>query len=261
MVDHPALVGVRGVTMDLAAELDGLQFGPAASAWDGFEVNAGYAVMNQPMASGDLLALRVFPRSDFGGYVSVWHCDPDGAWSQYVDLAPVEAGCPRAWSPPLARSGPASLHLDWTGPNELEVRMDRPALRWRLSMSRTVPLVLLNALHAPLPLSTWRPRALVAVREWMVRLLGLGAVSMSGVVPAGERLVAVLRRMFWVEHSTARLDGRDLGGPVVLDRCPTIGGWPLPRRGVFAIGEAHATIGDRDQYERLRQEALGAAGT
>lgn len=246
--------------MDLSAELDGLAFGPAASAWDGFEVNVGYAVMNLPMATGDQLALRVFPRTDFGGYVSVWHRDPGGAWSQFVDLAPVEAGCPRAWGPALEHAGPASIHVDWTGPNELDVRMDRPQLQWQLSMSRTLPLALLNLLHAPLPLSTWRPRALVAAREWVARLLGLGAVSMAGVVPTGERLVAVLRRMFWVEHATARLDGRDLGGPVVLDECPTIGGWPLPRRGVFAIGEAHATIGDRGQYQQLREEALGSAG-
>lgn len=246
--------------MDLAAELDGLQFGPTTSTWDGFEVNRGYAVMNLPMASGDLLGLRVFPRSDFGGYVSAWHRDPDGAWSQYVDVAPVEAGCPRVWGPALAHAGPASIHVDWTGPDALEVSMDRPALRWQLSLSRTWPLTLLNALHAPLPLATWRPRGLVTLRERVARWLGLGAVSMAGTAPTGEQLVAVLRRMFWVEHSTAQLDGRDLGAPVVLDRCPTIGGWPLPRRGVFAIGEAHATIGDPDEYRRLRRDLPGTTG-
>lgn len=242
--------------MDLAAELDGHKFGPTTSAWDGFEVNVGYAVMNLPMSTGDQLALRVFPRTDFGGYVSVWHRDPEGAWSQYVDVAPVEAGCPRVWGPSLAHAGPAAIDLDWTGPNQLEVRMDRPALRWRMSMSRTLPLRLLNALHAPLPLSTWRPRGLVTLREWAVRGLGLGAVSMAGTAPTGQQLVAVMRRMFWVDHATAQLDGRDLGAPVVLDQCPTIGGWPLPRRGVFAIGEAHATIGDPDEYQRLRRDAL-----
>lgn len=247
--------------MDLAAELDGLPFGPTTSEWGGFEVNRGYAVMNLPMSSGDLLALRVFPRSDFGGYVSVWHRDPDGAWSQYVDLAPVEAGCPRVWGPAVAHAGPASIGVDWTSPATLDVRMDRPELHWRLSMSRSLPLAVLNRLHAPLPLSTWRPRWLIALRERAVRVLGLGAVSMSGTAPTGEQLVAVMRRMFWVDHATARLDGRDLGEPVVLDRCPTIGGWPLPRRGVFATGEAHATIGDHEEYRRLRHEALGTTST
>lgn len=226
--------------MELADELAG-RFGDATSPWDGHEVNVGYAVMNQPMSRGDQLALRVFPRSDFGGYVSVWHRDPGGAWSQYVDRAPVEAGCPRVWGPALTHAGPAAISTDWVGPNELEVRMDDPRLRWRLAMSSTLPLRVLNALHAPMPLSTWRPRSLVALREWAARLLGLGRVSMAGVAPTGAHLVAVLRRMFWVDRSSAELDGRDLGHPVVLDRCPTIGGWPLPRRGVFAIGEAHSS--------------------
>lgn len=243
--------------MDLAAELGELQFGAATSGWDGYEVNIGYAVMDLPMSSGEILALRVFPHSDFGGYVSVWHRDPEGAWAQYVDHAPVEAGCPRAWGPALAHAAPATIDLDWVGPNELEVRMDRPSLRWRLAMSRTVPLAVLNGLHAPLPLSTWRPHWLIRLREWGLRLLGLGPVSIAGTAPVGERLVAVMRRMYWIDRSTARLDGRDLGEPVVLERCPTIGGWPLPRRGVFAIGEAHGTIGDRDEYEQLRRATLG----
>lgn len=243
--------------MDLAQELAGLPFGEATSSWDGHEVSLGYAVMNQPMSSGDQLALRVFPRSDFGGYVSVWHRDPDGAWSQYVDRAPVEAGCPRVWGPALAHAGPASIATDWIGPNELEVRMEQPRLRWRLAMSSTVPLAVLNALHAPLPLSTWRPRWLIALREWVARQLGLGPVSMAGVAPTGSQLVAVLRRLFWVDRSSAELDGRDLGEAAVLERCPTIGGWPLPRRGIFAIGEAHSRTLDRGEYLRLRRQALG----
>lgn len=242
--------------MDLAAELADLPFGEATSPWDGYEVNVGYAVMNQPMSSGDQLALRVFPRSDFGGYLSVWHRDQAGAWSQYVDRAPVEAGCPRAWGPALAHAAPASIEVEWTGPCQLEVRMDDPALRWQLAMTTTVPVNVLNALHSPLPLSSWRPRALIRIREQALRLLGLGPVRLSGIAPVGERLVAVLGRMYWIERSVAQLNGRDLGGPVVLERCPTIGGWPLPRRGVFAIGQAHGTIGEPDDYQRLRRATV-----
>lgn len=243
------------MTVDLAAELADLQFGTDTSDWDGYEVNKGYAVMDLPMSSGDILGLRVFPRTDFGGYVSVWHRDPGGDWAQYVDRAPVEAGCPRVWGPALTHAAPASIGVGWVGPDELEVRMDEPPLRWSLAMHRTAPLAVLNALHASMPLWSWRPRWLVALRESVVRLLGLGAVSMSGASPSGEHLVAVLRRMYWIGRSTATLDGRDLGEPVTLDDCPTIGGWPLPRRGVFAIGEAHGTIGDRSEYERLRRTA------
>lgn len=247
------------MTLDLATELAGPDFGETTSDWDGYEVNVGYGVMDLPMASGDILALRVFPRSDFGGYISVWHRDPAGAWSQYVDRAPVEAGCPRVWGPALDHAGPASIDLEWTGPAELEVRIDRPALRWRMAMVQTLPLAVLNALHAPMPLWTWRPRRLVALRERALNLLGLGPISMSGIAPSDEHLVAMLRRMYWIDRSSAQLDDRDLGGPAVLDRCPTIGDWPLPRRGVFAIGEAHGTIGNRHEYEQLRRATVGTA--
>ena len=244
----------------LAAELADLPFGVATSPWPGFEVTAGYAVMNQPMASGDQLALRVFPRSDFGGYVSVWHRDPAGAWSQFVDRAPVEAGCPRAWGPALAVAAPADIAVEWTGPHELDVRMDRPRLRWRVSMVATRPLRVLNALHQRLPLWTWRHRSLIRLREAALRVLGLGPVRLSGVVPAGVPLIAALERLYWVDRSTASLEGRDLGAPVVLDTCPTIGGWPLPRRGVFAIGEAHGGIRDHAEYEQLRRSIPDRAG-
>lgn len=243
--------------MDLAAELADLPFDVATSPWDGHEVNIGYAVMNQPMSSGDLLGLRVFPRSDFGGYVSVWHRDPAGAWSQYVDRGPVAAGCPRVWGPALDHAGAATIEVDWVAPSQLVVRMPRPALRWRVSLSRTLPLRVLNAVHGRLPMATWRHPRLVALREWAVRLLGLGTVALSGTAPAGQHLTAALDRLYWVEASSAELDGRDLGGDVVLDTCPTIGGWPLPRRGVFAIGAAHDTIEDPEEYAALRRATVG----
>jgi hypothetical protein len=115
----------------------------------------------------------------------------------------------------------------------------------------------LNAVHARLPLATWRRPRLVALREWAVRLLGLGTVSLSGTAPAGQHLTAALDRLYWVGASSAELDGRDLGSGVVLDTCPTIGGWPLPRRGVFATGAAHGTIEDPDEYARLRRATVG----
>lgn len=238
--------------MNLAAELSQLEKGHARSGWEGFEVNVGYGVMALPMSSGHVLGLRVFPRSDFGGYRSVWHRDPDGAWAQYVDDAPVEAGCPRVWGPALARAGPASISVEWTGPMALRIRMDEPALDWSLEVEQSPVLVLLNALHRRLPLSTWRRPALVATRERVLELLGMGPVSLTGVAPAGQHLVAALQRMYWVAAASATLDGDDLGGAVTLSDCPTIGGWPLPRRGVLAVGEAHATIEDRDDHDRLR---------
>ena len=243
--------------MNLAASLSDLTWGKTASPWVGYERNIGYGVMALPFSRGDVLALRVFPRTDFGGYISVWHRDAGGVWSQYVGDAPVEAGCPRVWGPVLTKATAARVDLDWTDRMRLEITMQDPSLSWQLQLQETPTLAALNAVHGRLPLWTWRFRPLVAAREFVARWLGLGSTSMSGRAPTGEHLVAVLRRMYWVQGSSAHLVGRDLGCPIVLEQCPTIGGWPLPKRGLFAVGEAHATIADRLNYERLRKRTLG----
>lgn len=251
-----AVRGSEVGVMDLAAELSRLDWHATTSPWPGYEVNRGYGVMNLPFSSGDLLGLRVFPQTDFGGYLSVWHRSPAGEWSQYVDRAPVEAGCPRAWGPALAVADNATIGLEWTGPTQLTVTMEEPELWWRLEFGRTLGLAALNALHGPLPLASWRPRFVVAIRERVAQFLGLGRAAMSGRAASGQHLVAVLRRMYWVVGSTARYEGRDLGEPVALDACPTIGGWPLPRKGLLAIGEAHVTTADKVEYDRLRAHAI-----
>ena len=245
---------------DLAAELADVPFRRVSAPWAGHEHSEGYAVMILPMSQGDLLGLRVFPRSDFGGYVSVWHRPPGKGWSQYVDGAPLEHGCPRVWGPALEHADRADISVSWTGSASMTVTMDRPALTWRLDLDQSPALAVLNMLHARLPLATWRAAGLVRAREWVARWLGLGPVALSGVAPTGAHLVAVLRRLYWVRDSRATLAGRDLGRPRVLRQCPTIDGWPLPRRGVFAIGGAHATTVPPDRI-RLPGSSTSAPTT
>ena len=52
------------------AELSRLAPGETTSPWSGYERYCGYGVMALPFSRGDVLALRVFPRTDFGGYIS-----------------------------------------------------------------------------------------------------------------------------------------------------------------------------------------------
>jgi hypothetical protein len=47
---------------------------------------------------------------------------------------------------------------------------------------------------------------------------------------------------------------------VRLRENPTIGGVPLPARGIFAVGQAHWEILDEAEYHRTRRE-LAAATT
>jgi hypothetical protein len=60
--------------------------------------------------------------------------------------------------------------------------------------------------------------------------------------------------MYFIEHSTAVLDGVDLGTPAHLERNPMMGDVPLPARGVLAVGRAAWRIRDRAEYERTRAE-------
>jgi hypothetical protein len=61
--------------------------------------------------------------------------------------------------------------------------------------------------------------------------------------------------MYLVDQSEAILDGAVLGRPTRLARNPTLGGVPLPARGVLAIGQAVWRIRDPEEYARLREQS------
>jgi hypothetical protein len=68
--------------------------------------------------------------------------------------------------------------------------------------------------------------------------LGMGRLQLSGVMPSGHTGLLMPERMYVVNRSSAALDGVDLGRPSRPRENPTIGGVPLPARGVLAIGQA-----------------------
>lgn len=53
--------------------------------------------------------------------------------------------------------------------------------------------------------------------------------------------------------------GTDLGHPARARPSPHIGSFPMPARGIFAIGQAHWEIRDREEYEQTRH-AVGVVG-
>jgi hypothetical protein len=65
-------------------------------------------------------------------------------------------------------------------------------------------------------------------------------------------------RVFPEKESRAMLDGADLGLPAHLRDNPTIGGVPLPARGVLATGQAAWEILDPAEYERARSQTATA---
>ncbi|GAB3766025.1 hypothetical protein FB382_001967 [Nocardioides ginsengisegetis] len=223
--------------------------------WPDHEYVRGWGVFGLPFDSGHVLALRVFPQSSFGPYRTVWHRDPEGRWSIHADAPRVEHACPRYYGPACAHVGASRIGLEWTGPRTLRVSMDEPTLDWTLTVARSPLMALLNPLSAAMPVSSWRPRALVRTRELVAQGLGMGRLQMSGVMPSGHAGLLMPQRMYLVRTSSAVLDGVDLGSPTRLDECPEIGGVPLPARGVLAIGQAMWPIRDRDEFDTARQDA------
>ncbi|GAC1491129.1 MAG: hypothetical protein NVS1B9_12470 [Solirubrobacteraceae bacterium] len=222
--------------------------------WPDREYAKGWGVFGLPFDSGHVLALRVFPENDFAPYRSLWHRDPDGRWSIYVDGPRLDTACPRYFGPACYRTAHARIGLSWTGPNTLQVTVDAPRVNWRLTARETRVLQLLNAVSTKLPAGSWRPRVLVRAREQLGRTLGMGRLQMRGVMPSGHKGTLMPQQMYFVDEARAELDGVDLGRPARLPENPTIGGVPLPARGVLAIGQAAWEILDHVEYERRRSE-------
>lgn len=223
--------------------------------WPGHEYVRGWGVFGLPFDSGHVLALRVFPQSSFGPYRTLWHRDPVGRWSIYADAKHVEHACPRYYGPACEYVGPARINLEWTGPRTLHITVDAPALDWTVTAARSPLMGLLNPLSAVMPLSSWRPRALVRARERLAQALGMGRLKMSGVMPSGHSGLLMPQRMYLVNQSSAVLGGVDLGAPTRLRENPTIGGVPLPARAVLAIGQAMWPIRDPHEFETARRKA------
>src|SRR5262249_7231433 len=140
------------------------------------------------------------------------------------------------------------------------VTMDHPSLRWDLVATETPVLRVLNAVSARMPMWTWRSGALVRARELLAEhVLHLGALHLSGTMPSGHVGILMPQRMYFIDASTAVLDGRDLGRPTTLEPNPRIGAVPLPARGVLAIGQAAWEILDPDEYACSRAAAAGPA--
>ena len=243
----------------LSAQLWDLPVVQGHAPWPGHEYARGWGVFGLPFDSGHVLALRVFPQNDFAPYRALWHRDPGGRWSIYVDGPRLDAACPRYFGPACHVTGYAQIGLTWTGPASLRVSMDSPAPEWTLTATSTRTLALLNTMSAAMPLATWRLRSLVRARERLASMLGMGQLRLTGTMPSGHTGTLMPERMYFIDDSQATLDGADLGRPAHLRANPAIGGIPLPARGVLATGQAVFAILDPAEYQRTRSEAAAAA--
>jgi hypothetical protein len=204
---------------------------------------AGYAVLGVSFCSGDVLALRRFPVVSAGcAYTSVWHCDPDGQWTFYTDVA-ADQGCARYFATALNRVVVAPIRVEWNGPRSLSVAVDGGRLiTWSLELSPTVLTSAFNRV-APKLSAVWpRHPRLLSVVEMTARLaLRAGALRLTGRTPSGARFLGSPQALWLVARSRATIGGVDVGRCIRLQRQLALGDFTIPRRGLFATSHAFMT--------------------
>ena len=240
--------------LDLASSLSQIPETRRESPWAGHEYVKGWAVLALPFDTGHVLGLRVLPEGNFVPYRALWHRDPQGKWAIYVDRQK-ECACTKYYGPACDLTGYTPIQIEWTGPADVRVTMDQPAVVWTLKACSDWRLHLVNSVNAVLPLATWRSKLLVRSRERVASALGLGDLRLSGLTPSGHVGTMMPERMYFIDDSTASFNGVDLGRPVHFSENPKIGSVTLPARGVLARGKAMWRIGDKGEFERRLQEA------
>ena len=200
----------------------------------GDEYVSGWGLLAQVFETGHVLALRVFPEGTFGGFRAVWHRDPGGRWSMYVDSTRPETACPRYFGAAVHHTGSSDIRVHWTGPATVRVTMDRPSLDWEFTAS-TSPL--LTAVNLALPVALRRPRMMARAGELVARALGMGRFPMTMAAPSGHLGTLMPAKMFVVDRARAVLEDQDLGQPVRSPHTPRIGDVQLPLRAELATGQ------------------------
>ena len=110
----------------LSVQLSNLPAVRGSAPWPDHEYVKGWGVFGLPFDAGHVLALRVFPENDFGPYRTVWHRDPGGRWSIYVDGPRLDTACPRYYGPACDFTGYAQIGLTWDGPAPCTSLWTRP---------------------------------------------------------------------------------------------------------------------------------------
>lgn len=207
--------------------------------------------MGQPFCSGHVLALRRFPHTSIGaGYTSVWHCDPDGRWTMWNDVA-ARSSCPRYFGPALAAAFERPIDIQWPDPWTVRVHID-DTLDWETAITPTASTRLMSAMGAHLPDSLWRNQRMLAMMGRAAGpMLRAGALRMHGTVPSGQWFRVQIPHVWATTRVSATLHGEQLGAAGAVRRQRWLGGFAVPNRGLFAIGRATMETYDPARHDQV----------
>ncbi len=239
---------------DLAAqteEHEGATSGPE-------ERFSGYTVMGLPFPNGHYLAFRRFPANPFGRpYSSVWHRDPDGAWTFFVD-APADESCPRYFDADIRASIRTPIDVSWPGPSRLRVEVPG-TLSWDLVFASTAATSALSAAARATSARLMERGTVLALMGRMAgAMLRTGRMRMAGTTPNGQWFRAEPTRLWSVAASTAVFDGTDLGTPGPLPEQAHLADVWLPQRGVLMLGGGVFEPFDPSRHRSARPALAGA---
>ncbi|WP_024794069.1 hypothetical protein [Tomitella biformata] len=223
------------------------------------ETFTGYGVMGLPFASGHYLALREIPATSFaGGYRSVWHRDPAGAW-RFFTTAPADLSCPRYFGA-ASEHAPTRCEIAVAWPTETSLRVSIDGvLDWRVEVGPTAGTRLMSSMGSLMPQWVWTSRPILAAMGRMAGpILKVGRVRLRGTVPNGQAFTVAPVLTWSVTSSTAVLDGVDLGAPGPLSEQAHLAGFWLPQRGILAAGHGHFEALDPVQHQLARAAVEGA---
>lgn len=200
----------------------------------------GYGVLGLAFDSGDVLAFRRVAASSVGPpFTSLWHRDPEGRWTFYVDVEPSRC-CPRWYGPAVERVVVSRIDLRWTGPFSVALAVPGHRCHWSVRLRSTLVTRGLGAVQIFLPSSLRRSAGVMdAVGRVAGPLLGAGTLGLVGRTPNGHAYVTDPVAVWRIDGSAAVVEGRELGSPEPAGRHADLGGYPVPEGGLFVIARTY----------------------
>ncbi len=140
------------------------------------------------------------------------------------------------------------IELRWLDEWTLRVRIDG-VLEWHMRIERTPATRAMTLAASHLPTALWRNSIVLAAMGRMAGpMLRAGMIRLNGRVPS-QQWFKVNPEYVWVTTEVdAMLRDEPLGeaGPIVPQR--QLGGFPIPNRGLFAVGRAIFETYDADRH-------------